>query len=741
VIRKAISITLLQFITLIGFAQSIAIKKASFPVTIDAVMDEAAWTEAAVANHFKQYFPFDSSYAKAPTEVRITYDAQNLYIFAVMHNLGPRKYVTPSLRRDFRGEANDGFTVLLDTYQDKTNAFQFGVNPFGVQREGLISNGGSRSDDLSLNWDNKWYSVAKIMEDRWVCEMAIPFKTLRFKNGLDSWNINFYRIDSEYNERTTWAAIPRIYPIISLAFLNTLLWDEPLKNPGGNTSIIPYAATGFNRDFRTNTAAEKQLNFGGDVKIALGPALNLDLTINPDFSQVEVDQQVTNLDRFEIFYPEKRQFFLENADLFASFGYSNARPFFSRRMGVTRDPSTGQNIQNTLYGGARLSGKINNNWRIGFLSMQAAEDNSIDLPTYNYSVAAVQRKIFTRSNLGACIVNKESFAQVKSDSLGAPTQYNRVIGIDYNLASKNNKWTGKFFYHRSFDQQKTDSTYATTASLNFAIPNWEFSLLAQDIGANYNAETGFVRRKNYRRIAPEGYWNIYPKSKIVNKHGPGFDVDYLWNDLYGALDWDANLWYRVSFQNTSDFFIRFRRDYVYLFSSFDPSGSGGVELPAGSAYLFNSILFSYQSNARKPFFYDLQSRFGEYFNGHRQNIEGSIAYRFQPHLILSLDFSYNRIRLPAPYRSSDLILLGPKFDITFSRTVFWTTFFQYNNQIHNININSRIQWRFKPVSDIFLVYTDNYASNTYTDEDGINYIKGQPKLRALVLKITYWLNR
>ena len=735
-----ILIGIFQLIFFIAFAQSLSIKKASSTIKIDGVMDEAAWTEANVADHFKQSFPFDSSYAKAPTEVRVTYDNQNLYIFATMYNLGPRKYITPSLRRDFRGSANDAFSVQLDTYQDKTNAFHFGINPFGVQREGLVSNGGSDIEDLSLNWDNKWYSSTKILEDRWVCEFAIPFKTLRFKQGLDSWNVNFYRIDSEYNERTTWSPIPRIYPIVNLAFLQKLLWDAPLKNPGGNVSIIPYTATGILQDFINNKPTEKQFNIGGDAKIAIGPALNLDLTVNPDFSQVEVDQQVTNLDRFEIFYPEKRQFFLENADLFASFGYSNARPFFSRRIGVSRDPTTGQNIQNTIYGGARLSGKINNNWRIGVLSMQAAEDNSINLPSYNYSMVAAQRKIFARSNIGAFIVNKQSFSNEQSDSSGTPTQFNRVVGMDYNLASKDNKWTGKLFYHHSIDQLKTDSAFAATASINFAVPNWEFSLLAQDIGANYNAETGFVRRKNYRRIAPEGYWNLYPKSKIINKHGPGFDIDYLWNDLYGALDWDANLWYRIGFQNTSNFFIRMRRDYVYLFSSFDPSGSNGLKLPVGSDYHWNSVILGYQSNGRKPFFYNFQSRLGEYFNGHRQSIDGNFAYRFQPHFVLSVDFTYNRIRLPQPYNSSDLILIGPKFDITFSRNVFWTTYFQYNSQIHNVNINSRLQWRFKPVSDIFLVYTDNYASDSYTD-DGINYTKGQPKLRAIVVKITYWLNR
>lgn len=718
-----------------GFAQQPAlhIKRATGKIVVDAEMNEQDWEVADVANHFKQYFPFDSSYAKAPTDVRMTYDDRFIYVFAVMYNLGPRKYVTTSLRRDFSGGFIDAFNVILDTYQDRTNGFQFGLTPFGVQREGLISNGGANDSDLGLNWDNKWYSETKILEDRWVCELAIPFKTLRYKHGLDAWNINFYRTDSKYTERSTWAPISRVYPVLNLATLRELRWDQPLSHPGGNISIIPYGAAKSEQDFEAGTPAQRQPDLGGDAKVAVGPALNLDLTINPDFSQVEVDQQVTNLNRFEIFYPEKRQFFLENGDLFANFGYSNMRPFFSRRIGVTRDPSTGQNIQNKIYGGVRLSGKINNNWRIGLMSMQAAEDKSINLPSINYTVAAVQRKLFSRSNVALMFINKQAMND---------TAFNRLIALEYNMASRDNRWTGKAFYHRSFDQRKKDSTYAASTQFTYQVPNLEIDFLAQDIGANYNPEVGYAPRTRFRRVAPEMYYSFYPKSKIINNHGPGTDIDVIWNDLYGVTDWDANLWYKINFQNSAQFYMRIRRDYGLAFFAFDPTfpadPANAVNLPAGTAYYWNSVILNYQSNARKRFAYSFQSRLGEYYNGHRQNIDGSLSYRIQPYAVLSMNFSYNRIRLPLPYNSADLVLLGPKFDFTFSRKLFWTTYVQYNNQINNLNINSRLQWRFKPVSDLFLVYTDNYFAEA-SSHDQIFYV-GQPKLRALVLKLTYWIN-
>lgn len=705
-------------------------------------MTDPDWEKAEIATHFRQYFPFDSSYARLNTEVRMTYDDRFVYVFAVMYSHANGKYITPSLRRDFRGEAFDSFVAVFDTYQDKTNAFSFGVNPFGVQREGLIARGGNDPEDLSLSWDNKWYSETKIYNDRWVCEFAIPFKTLRFKNGLGTWNANFYRNDTHSTERSTWAPISRAYSLINLASLRELIWDEPLKHPGGNVSVIPYVAPRSERNFEEKQPAVNSIDFGGDAKIAVGPALNLDLTVNPDFSQVEVDQQVTNLNRFEIFYPEKRQFFLENADLFANFGYTNARPFFSRRIGVTRDPSTGQNISNPIYGGARLSGKINNNWRVGLLNMQAAENEDTGLPSLNYAVAAVQRKVFARSNVSMIFVNKQTLNGTPYETVDSLTNetnnYNRLAGIEYNLASRDNRWTGKAFYHRSFSQQKNDSTYAATVQFVYQVPKLEIDFLAQDIGANFDPQVGYLPRKHYKRIAPESYYNFYPKSKIINSHGPGYDIDYIWNEVYGALDWDANLWYRIRFQNTATFYTRLRRDYVFLFAPFDPSGSEGVEMPAGSSYHYNSLILNYQSNARKKFFFGFQSRLGQYFNGTRQNIEGSVSYRLQPYAVLSVDFAYNRIRLPDPYNDADLVLVSPKVDLTFSRKLFWTTYVQYNNQIQNMNINSRLQWRFKPVSDLFLVYTDNYFADTFND--GHFLYLGQPKLRALVLKLTYWLN-
>jgi hypothetical protein len=720
--------------------QDLFIKRANSPITIDGVMDEDAWKDAQVADRFNQYFPYDSSEAIAPTEVRMTYDDDFIYCIAIMHNLGPRQYVVPSLRRDYRGEAYDGFTLILDTYKDKTNAFIFGVNPYGAQREGLISDGGNvsrRSSSFSLTWDNKWYSEAKLYDDYWIAEMAIPFKTLRYKENMDSWLVNFYRIDSEYGERSTWAPIPRNLSIINIAFNKELKWDEPLRNPGKNISLIPYSAVKVARDYEEQTPTESTFGIGGDAKIALTSALNLDLTFNPDFSQVETDQQVTNLDRFEIFFPEQRQFFLENADLFASFGSGGARPFFSRRIGVARDTTTGTNIMNPLYFGGRMSGNINNKWRVGVMTVQAAQEKDINLPSTNYTVATVQHRIGQRSNIAAMLVSKQAF----QDSVGAdlnfnPSGWNRTFGVDLNLATPDNKWSGKAYYHKSFDQAALDSTFSLGIAANYQTYRWQVNSDYRSIGANYNPEVGFTPRTDFHQMRGTAYYNFYPSKGPIQSHAPGFDFDVLGNKTYGKMDWDVNLMYRIKFRNTAEFSMRLRRQYTYLFEPFDPSGSDGKELPADSEYAYNFVIASYTSDERNPFFFELSTRSGQYFNGIIGNLEGTVSYRFLPWAITSVNFELNRIRLPDPYNDADLYLVGPKFDITFSRSIFWTTYIQYNSQINNVNVNTRFQWRYKPVSDLFIVYTDNYLSGI--DNRFIDF--NQPKSRALIVKLTYWFN-
>ena len=341
-------------------------------------------------------------------------------------------------------------------------------------------------------------------------------------------------------------------------------WDQPTEKPGSNISVIPYVASGVSKDFQNELASESNFDAGFDMKLAVTPGLNLDLTVNPDFSQVEVDRQVTNLDRFEIFFPERRQFFLENADLFANYGNRGTRPFFSRRIGVARDETTGQNVQNPIPAGTRLSGKVNDNLRLGFLSMQGGGQDDIALPSYNFSVLSLQQKVFTRSNVSFLVVNKQTFDDPDSYDTSLYSEWNRTVGVDYNLASADNRWTGKYFYHQSIDEVRTEGSFATGLQLNYGVPEWSWRLFSQVVGKGYNPEVGFVRRRDIRQLANTVRYSFFPKKNTkIQRHGPGFDFDMVWNEEFGFLDWDMNILYDVNWRSSAQFSMRLRRA-VYL---------------------------------------------------------------------------------------------------------------------------------------------------------------------------------
>ena len=370
------------------------IHRATSAIKIDGLTDDAAWKDAEVAKNFFMVLPMDTSLARAKTEVRMAYDERNLYVVAVCFQAVAGPNYVESLRNDWNFGKNDNFILFMDPFDDQTNGFAFGTNSAGAQWDGMMYAGGS----VDLNWDNKWKSAIKNYNDKWVLELAIPFKSIRYKKDIYRWGINFSRQDLKTSEKSAWAPVPRQFPTAALAYSGILAWDQPPPSAGSNVSLIPYTLGGVNKNYENRSSSVYRKDIGFDAKIALTSSLNLDLTVNPDFSQVEVDRQITNLDRFELFFPERRQFFLENGDLFANFGYASIRPFFSRRIGLGVP----------IRFGARFSGKPDKNWRIGAMNMQTGGVDNTGLPAQNFTVASLQRRVFSRSNIGVIFVNKES---------------------------------------------------------------------------------------------------------------------------------------------------------------------------------------------------------------------------------------------------------------------------------------------------------------------------------------------
>ncbi len=720
----------------------IHIKKATGKIIIDGKTDEPDWQIAMPAGKFHQNFPSDTSQAGMQTEAKVLFDDQFLYVSAVCYQ--PKKYVVQSLRRDYPNTSSDIFFVTIDPFRDKLNGFYFAVTPYGVQKEATIYTGSGGADN-NIDWDNKWYCEATRYDDRFIVELAIPFKTLRYKlnaTGQNEWDINFCRYTHGFNERSSWAPIPKNFRMIDLNFSGKLIWDDAPPSPGKNFSVIPFILTGRSKDFEANTPGNNDIEAGFDAKIGITPSLNLDLTVNPDFAQVEVDQQVTNLSRFELFFPERRQFFLENNDLFGSFGFSNVNPFFSRRIGIGSNVNTGENVRVPIIAGARLSGRINKDWRIGLLNIQTNKSSSFGLPLTNFSAVAVQRRVGQRNNLGFIFVNKDEL-----NNKSSLTRFNRIAGIDYNLAAKNGKMNGKFFLHKSISPQTLKGQYAMGSFVEYNSTKLIYDVGFENIGINYTADVGFVPRNGYYRSEGSQAFVFFPKgrlSKLINNFriGPDYDIFYGKEDKR-ITDWDAGLFFRITFQNAAELSgALLRWDYTYLFDPFDPTNKGCLELPAGSQYTYYSNRFNFISNPRKKLFFILNARIGEYYNGRVGQYQTTLNYRMKTLGIFSIVANYTRINLPSPYCDADFLLLGAKAELSFSRSIFFNTFLQYNNQANNFNINARLQWRFKPVSDFYLVYTDNY----FASDDPLTTVNGRPvtsfmpKNRAIVAKFTYWFN-
>lgn len=694
------------------------LQSTSSPVRIDGILDEETWLNADVAKDFFMVLPMDTSKAKVKTEVRMAYDQHNLYLIATCYHLLPGRYFVESLRRDFAFGKNDNFLLFMDPFDDQTNGFSFGANAAGAQWDGMMYEGGK----VDLSWDNKWVSVVKKDEDKWVFEAAIPFKSIRYKKGITKWGINFSRLDLKTTEKSSWAPVPRQFPTASLAYSGNLLWDEPPPQANHNISIIPYALGGVSKDYQHDTPSSYKKEIGLDAKIAVSSSLNLDLTVNPDFSQVDVDRQVTNLDRFELFFPERRQFFLENGDLFANFGYATIRPFFSRRIG----------LGTPIEFGARFSGKLDKNWRIGAMDMQTSDVEEDFLPRQNFAVIALQRKLFARSNVGFIFINKQSLNYKPSNDPTAPvySKYNRNFGLEYNLASSNNIWTGKALVLKSLSPGKEGKDITHAANLQYFNRRLTLSWQHEYVGLNYNAEVGYVPRKNFIKINPLAAYLFFPKGRTILSHGPKVSSTYYYDNKFNHTDNTDVLSYTITFRTQSVLTGWAAHDFVQLLQPFDPTNSGLDSLEVGSRHSWNAFGFDFTSKPQSLFTYLLSTRYGGYYaNGTRLNLSGEVGYRLQPFMSLAVAANYNNIDLPEPWGNNTFWLIGPRLDITMTNTLFFTAFAQYNEQLDNVNLNTRFQWRYRPASDLFIVYTDNYIPETF----GV-------KNRSLVVKFTYWWN-
>ena len=699
-------------------------------IKIDGVLDEEDWKNASEGVDFIQFFPTDSLDAVFQTKFKVLYSDSFLYIGAVAFS-DNNDFVVSSLKRDFRGTRNDNITFIIDTFNDESNGYFFGVTPFGVKRDGLISLGGSVRGGFNMNWDSKWQADAKIHDNYYVVEVAIPLNSLKFIEGQTRWRFRPYRWNIQSNEQSSWVKVPQNLLLANLAYMGEIKFQNPLGKPKKKYSFIPYVNTSFDKNYLDNES-NKFFKQGIDSKISIGSSLNLDVTFNPDFSDVEVDDIVTNITRFELRLPEKRQFFLDNSDLFENFGntFREAKPFFSRRIGLAKN-SDGNLIQNDIKLGVRLSGKLDENWRIGVLNIQTESDEKNEIASNNNSMFAIQRMIGERSEIGAFLVNRESTKDFSF--LNPEEKFNRVYGIDYNYISFDDILRGKFYAHKSIQPNDKKGNASFQGTLTYQPKGW---FIIQDftyVDKDFKADLGFVPRKNFFKWGNGIGKFIYPKKGKFNSHELRLlNINY-WSatgnniktDSSNSIRWEGIL------KNNNSFEFSLINNYIYLSSPFDPSRQeNGIPLPENQGYNFNGITSNFSTGNTKLFTYSFGARIGEFFNGKITSLEGQINYRFQPYTNISVSLDYNKINLPKPYSSADIFLATARTEITFNKSLFWNTFLQFSNQIDNFGINSRLQWRFAPLSDLYIVFNDNYFTSEII----------RPRYRSLSLKLTYWID-
>jgi hypothetical protein len=700
------------------------------PIKVDGVLDDSTWAFAEKKSNFFMKYPSDVGMPANKTVVQLSYDDKFLYVAFTCFDSG--KSIIQSIKRDIGHLDNDGVGIILDPQNSHTNGFFFALNAMNAQSEDQISPG--QQEGLTWSWNNKWFSATKKYNDRWIAEIAIPFKSLRYPAGNNLWGINFIRVDMSHNQYSGWTKVPPNFRIYNMGYTGALVWDKPLPAAGKNVVMIPFMTSNIEGDKENHSPSKAAFSAGLDSKIALSSSLNLDLTLNPDFSQVEVDQQVTNLTRFDIFLPEKRSFFLENSDIFGEYGIPGLMtPFYSRRIGLDKD-----NNPIPIIGGARLSGNLNATTRFGLMNMQTGAKGNYS--PENYSAISINKNVLARSVVKVYFLNRENFQtsnQKKQDPLNT---FGRNAGTSFEYLSRDGKWSGWYSFHHSFKPGISSQNNYQETGLSFNTRKFTATVDLANLGTNYYTDMGYVQRINnydalrdttirvgFKHLYTNAAYMIYPKGAIIARHTFKAETYSVVNPNNSFNETDLTLSYMAEFNSTSGIKADVLHNVLDLL--YPVSFTDATPLPVNN-YKYTQAAFTYTSDTRKLFSYGLTYLGGQFYNGNIHSLIGTITLRSRPHFNLIVQAEYDKLTFPDPYGSSKLFLISPKVEYNFNTKVSWTTFLQYNTQANNFNINSRFQYRFKPMSDLYLVYTDNYFTTPFM----------QNKNRAIVLKVNYWLN-
>ncbi len=680
------------------------------------VLGDPAYRDAVPATGFVQSRPFEGQPASERTEVRIVHTDDTLYFGIVCYTADPATIIAADSRRDSDLTETDSFQIILDTYHDGLNGFVFGTNPAGVEYDGQVTNegqgtgrfggGGSgrpsnsmqqrgSGGGLNINWDGAWQVSTRVSDVGWSAEIAIPFRTLRYPTAdVQTWGMNFQRNIRVRNEQVYWSPLPRQFNLNRLSLAGEL---RGLRvPPQRNLQFIPYSlGSASHRTADGHVGGDG--NAGADLKYSVTPSLTLDGTFRTDFAQVEVDDEQINLDRFTLFFPEKRPFFLENAGLF-SVGQSGAVDiFFSRRIGLGD-----QGDQIPIIGGGRLSGKIGTDTNVGFLNMQTEQvggrDGVAGTPRQNFTVGRVRQDLPNRSNIGAIFVNRQASGELAGDR-----DYNRTYALDGRWGIGQGGTVSGFAAATETPGVTGGNVHAYAWSAQHQSEVARLSLGFTEVAPNFNPEVGFLARRSYRRmngsvfttLRPDDFWGVHEFRPHIN-HYTIFDFETGRQETQ-FTHIDNHLEWRNGYEIHTG--VNITREGVFEPFEIFP----GVVVPRGR-YDHKEAQLAGNTNLGAPVSGNVNVIVGGLFGGSRVTVTPSVAARVGETLNAMLEWSYNDLDLPSGHFTTNLA----RFRVSYSFTtrMFLQALVQYNDRADLWSSNLRFGLLSDANTGLFIVYND-----------------------------------
>ena len=677
-------------------------------IVIDGKLDEAAWKTAIPAGNFIQFEPSPGMPATEATEAYFLYDDLNLYVGTINYESDPDHIVVTELREDFGSTDNDGIIFLLDTLHNRRSGFAFGTNPAGARYDAQTDNDGGV---INVDWDGVWEVEVTIEEDRCIAEFVVPFKTVRFTSeSSQEWGLQLRRRVRRKNEDSHWSPLPRPYNATRASMAGTLKGLENIRQ-GRNLKVKPFAIGGF-RQVRNGNDFPTDSDFDGgvDLKFGLSQSLTLDATFRTDFAQVEADQQQVNLTRFSLFFPEKREFFIENSGVFSfgapirgrAGGGANVIPFFSRRIGLSGSTPV------PIIGGARMSGRAGS-YDIGLLAMKTERLDA--LPSNTYTVGRIKRNFLQNSWIGALVTNRDSTTD---------GDYNRVAGVDARLRLFQ-KWETSAYVLKSSTPSVSGNDQVRQLETGWIDSDFTMTASFHETQENFNPEVGFIRRRNIEKTSGSVSWRprLEGNARIRNLT-LSTGIDYIATNDGQIETREQTVGTGVAFYGGSAINLAATRTFDRLTRDFRIRSD--ITIPVGD-YQYDTYSIRFNSNRSRKISGNASYQFGEFWDGRRDSESFGLAIKPSPHLNVSLDYSRNQVRLSNGSFTTNLV--GSRVLYSFTNKMFLNAFLQYNTDAAQFSSNIRFHLIHHPLSDLYIVFNERRDTLTGLLLD-----------RALVIKFT-----